>query len=77
MKVNVTVKSAFYHGNTPYAEGDKAQFTKAEAHDLEKSGQVEINGEAEVETETEAKMEAAPKNKMADAPTNKATKKAD
>lgn len=75
MKVNVTVKSAFYHGNTPYAEGDKAQFTKAEAHDLEKSGQVEINGEAEAEVET--KMEAAPKNKMADAPANKAAKKAD
>lgn len=75
MKVNVTVKSAFYHGNTPYAEGDKAQFTKAEAHDLEKSGQVEINGDAEAEVE--AKMEAAPKNKMADAPTNKAAKKAD
>lgn len=75
MKVNVTVKSAFYHGNTPYAEGDKAQFTKAEAHDLEKSGQVEINGDAESELET--KMESAPKNKMADAPVNKATKKAD
>lgn len=75
MQVNVTVKSAFYHGNKPYVVGEKATFTKAEANDLEKSGQVEISGDAEAEVET--KMEAAPKNKMADAPVNKASKKAD
>lgn len=75
MQVNVTVKSAFYHGNKPYAVGEKATFTKAEAHDLEKSGQVEVG--SEVKEETETKMDAAPKNKMADAQVNKAAKKAD
>lgn len=76
MQVNVTVKSPFYHGNKPYAVGEKATFTKAEAHDLEKSGQVEVG--SEVKEETETKMESAPKNKMADSPANKAaSKKAD
>lgn len=75
MQVNVTVKSAFYHGNKPYSVGEKATFTKAEAHDLEKSGQVEVG--SEVKEETETKMEVAPKNKMADAPVKKAAKKAD
>jgi len=74
MKVNATVKAPFYHGNTPYAEGDQGQFTKAEANDLEKSGLIEIGGETE---EVETKMDAAPENKMADAPANKRTKKAD
>lgn len=75
MKVNATVKSPFYHGNTPYAEGETGQFTKAEANDLEKSGLIEIGGEAEEEADT--KMDAAPENKMADAPANKRTKKAE
>ena len=75
MQVNVTVKSAFYHGNKPYAVGEKATFTKAEAHDLEKSGQVEVG--SEVKEDADTKMESAPKNKMADAPVNKAAKKAE
>lgn len=77
MKVNATVKSPFYHGNKPFAEGDMRQFTKAEAHDLEKSGLIEIGGEVS-EDEQETKMADAPENKMAEAPANKSrTKKAD
>lgn len=75
MQVNATVKSPFYHGNKPYAEGDSAKFTKAEANDLEKSGLIEIGGDAE--EETEAKMEPAVDNKMADAPANKSRAKKD
>jgi len=75
MKVNATVKVPFYHGNKPYAENEQGQFTKAEAHDLEKSGLIEVG--SDVESETQAKMAEAPENKMADAPANKRIKKAD
>lgn len=74
MKVNAKIKSSFYHGNKPYAPGDEAQFTKAEANDLEKSGLIEITGEAD-EEQAETKMADAPENKMADAPANKRAKK--
>lgn len=77
MKVNAKVKVPFYHGNKPFAEGDNGEFTKAEAHDLEKSGLIEIGSEVE-SAPVETKMEDAPENKMADAPANKSrTKKAD
>lgn len=75
MKVNATVKSPFYHGNRPFAQGETGEFTKAEAHDLEKAGLVEVTGDVE---EPSVKMSDAPENKMADAPANKSrTKKAE
>lgn len=77
MKVNAKIKSSFVHGNKPYAPGDEGQFTKAEANDLEKSGLIEISGEAEEEP-AETKMSDAPENKMAGAAANKSrSKKAD
>lgn len=69
MKVNATIKSPFYHGNQPFAEGETGQFTKAEAHDLEKSGLIEVTGDAE--PEVEAKMADAPENKMVKSTSNK------
>lgn len=73
MKVNVTIKSQFVHGNKPYIPGEPAQFTKAEANDLEKSGLVEVGGDVEDES-VDSKMADAPENKMADAPANKSTR---
>lgn len=70
MKVNAKVKTPFYHGNKPFAEGGNGEFTKAEAHDLEKSGLIEIGSEVESEP-VETKMAEAPENKMAEAPANK------
>ena len=76
MKTKVKVKEVFYHGKTPYAIGEEAEFTKGDAEDLAKSGLVELVGnQAEP---AEAKMGAEPENKMADAPANKSrSKKAD
>ena len=74
MKVNAKIKSSFVHGNKPYAPGGEGQFTKAEANDLEKSGLIEISGDAE-EDPDDTKMADAPENKMADAPANKSRQK--
>ncbi len=77
MKVNAKVKVPFYHGNKQFAEGDNGEFTKAEAHDLEKSGLIEIGSDVDPD-QAETKMADAPENKMADAPSNKSrSKKAD
>lgn len=72
MKVKAIAKTHFVHGNTPYAEGQPGEFTKAEAHDMEKSGLITVGDDVtEEDMLGNVKMDDAPANKMSDAPDNK------
>lgn len=86
MKTNVKALDSFVHGRVHMTAGDKYEFSKGEAEELQKAGLVEIVGQeedapepaAQVEEVTQpvadeqgAKMTEAPENKMADAPENK------
>lgn len=72
MKVKAIAKTHFVHGNTPYAEGEPGEFTKAEAHDMEKSGLITIGDDVtEEDMLGGVKMDDAPANKMAETADNK------
>lgn len=77
MKVEATAKSHFVHGNQHFAEGDKGQFTKAEASDLEKSGLITVGDDVSEEDLLGDGEKQAPavENKMEKPVANKAVKK--
>lgn len=68
MNVDVKALTAVAHGRYSVTRGETFQVTKGEAEELQKSGLVEIVGDAPQQEKQAPEVE----NKMEDAPANKA-----